>query len=167
MLKKWVDLANASYGVALMNDSKYGYAVDGSTLDLDLIRSTNYPGKGIDKGQHQFTYALYPHNGDAFRGRVNEGAYALNVPLMISPCEPSEGTLASEQSFLHIDNSQIVIETVKKAEDGKGIIIRMYESTGGTATGNLTCSLSYSQIQEVNLMEEIIDKKRIIRKRQY
>lgn len=157
--QKWVDLANASYGVALMNDSKYGYAVDGSTLDLDLIRSTNYPGKGIDKGQHQFTYALYPHNGDAFRGRVNEEAYALNVPLMITPCELSEGTLASEQSFLHIDNSQIVIEAVKKAEDGKGIIIRMYESAGGTATGNLTCSLSYNQVQEVNLMEEMIDKK--------
>lgn len=160
--QKWVDLSHATYGVALMNDSKYGYAVNGSTLDLDLIRSTNYPGKDMDKGQHQFTYALYPHAGDTFQGGVNQEAYALNVPLVIKPCDPSQGTLAMEQSFIQSDNPQIVIETIKRAENGDGIIVRMYESAGGLATGNITCHIPHSQVQEVNLMEESMDKACII-----
>ncbi|MBW7461671.1 alpha-mannosidase, partial [Paenibacillus sepulcri] len=60
----WVDLSEADYGVALLNDSKYGYSAAGSILDLNLLRSPSYPDPEADRAVHEFTYSLYPHGGN-------------------------------------------------------------------------------------------------------
>jgi alpha-mannosidase len=78
--QKWADLSQRDYGVALLNDCKYGYKVKGNVLDLHLLRSVVYPRQPLeppdsereagapcfgftDQCEHEFTYSLLPHAG--------------------------------------------------------------------------------------------------------
>src|SRR4029077_898371 len=78
---RWADLGEPGYGVALLNDCKYGYDVRGHTLRLSLLRGPGYPDPDADRGHHRFAYALLPHAGDIRAGRVVEEAEAFNLPL--------------------------------------------------------------------------------------
>ena len=96
--QKWADLSQRDYGVALLNDCKYGYKVKGNVLDLNLLRSVVYPRQPLeapdserepgapcfgftDQCDHVFTYSLLPHAGDHVQGDVVREAYQLNMPL--------------------------------------------------------------------------------------
>ena len=59
--QRWADLSEPDFGVALLNDSKYGYACYGSELSLSLLRSPKDPDPLADIGDHHFAYALLPH----------------------------------------------------------------------------------------------------------
>ncbi len=153
---KWVDLSQPDYGVALLNDSKYGYYVEGNLLDLNLLRSPTYPDPVADKGKHQFTYALYPHTGNHIAGGVIQAGYELNMPLRVILANQQSGTLPTSQSHFELDNDSVIIETVKPAEDGKGIIIRIYETHGTNAKTILRFGTEIKNVSRTNLMEEHI-----------
>ena len=127
---KWVDLSQPDYGVTLMNDCKYGYYVEESLLDLNLLRSPTYPDPVADRTQHEFTYALYPHDGDHIDGEAVREGYVLNVPLTTVPLEPHEGDAEAERLFVTMDSASIILETLKPAEDGDGMIVRLFETYG-------------------------------------
>ena len=78
--QRWVDLSERGYGVALLNDCKYGHQLRGSVLDLNLLRSPHSPDPVADRAEHEFTYSLYPHAGDHIAGGVLRAAAALNTP---------------------------------------------------------------------------------------
>lgn len=158
---KWIDLSRRDYGVSLMNDSKYGHKVKGNIMDLNLLRSSQTPAKNADKGNHIFTYAIYPHKGDEIEGEVNKRAYELNMPLKISQLnlsrneEPAAGLiLPSQKSYVEVDSDNIIVEAVKKAEDSDDIIIRLYESCGLSKKATLNLGFNAKKVQLVNLMEE-------------
>ena len=67
---KWADLSQPNYGVALMNDCKYGYRVQGNVMSLNLLRSPTRPDPKADRHQHQFRYGLYPHAGNHVAAEV-------------------------------------------------------------------------------------------------
>ncbi|HET7628117.1 MAG TPA: alpha-mannosidase [Bacillales bacterium] len=126
---KWVDLSEGNYGVALLNDCKYGHDVRDHVLRLTLLKSSIGPDETADRGKHEFTYSLYPHEGDWKDGGVIEEAYALNHPLRAAFVKANpNGALPNRFSFVSCDNDHVVIETVKKAEDGDAIVVRVYES---------------------------------------
>lgn len=79
---KWVDLSEGNYGVALLNDCKYGHDVKDNVLRLTLVKSAVSPDPEADKGEHVFTYSLLPHEGGWREGDVAREAYALNSPLL-------------------------------------------------------------------------------------
>ena len=151
---KWVDISQRDYGVALLNDCKYGYKVFDNVLDLNLLRSTNYPGIKIDHGYHEFTYSLLPHFGDHISGGVIQEGYNLNVPLSVLPIEDKQSGSETAYSFVQIDKENIIVETIKKAEDADGYIVRLYESHGAAAKVRLEFSHSCNIISEVDLLEE-------------
>lgn len=125
---KWVDCAENGYGAALLNDCKYGYSADGSTVSLTLLKSGIFPDPNADIGQHHFIYSLYPHTGDFRQGHVVEQAYELNCkPLCVFGT--SEHTHIDVPA-LSLSAPNIVCETIKLAENGEGLILRMYECYG-------------------------------------
>jgi alpha-mannosidase len=129
---RWADLSEAGYGVALLNDCKYGYDVRGNVLRLSLLRSPTAPDPLCDRGPHRFTYGLLPHAGDPFTGGVLEAASALNSALTVLPVAPQEGSLPASMSFVSVDDPAFVIVAVKRADDGSGdVIVRGYEAYGG------------------------------------
>lgn len=124
---KWADLSEPGYGVALMNDCKYGYDVHEGVMGLTLIKSGIFPNPDADQGQHEFTYALFPHQGDFRKGSVVREAYDLNCPMA---WEKVQGIYEDSFSMLQIAEENVMSDTVKAAEDGNGIIVRIYETWG-------------------------------------
>ena len=127
----WVDISNNDYGVALLNDSKYGHRVKDRILDLSLLRSVPYPGpvKGFtDIGEHEFTYSLFPHKGNYSTGGVVQAAHELNFAPQVYRIKKTINNCY--RSFFRTGDSSLIISTVKKAENSNDIIVRLYESAG-------------------------------------
>ncbi len=152
----WVDLSEGDYGLALLNDCKYGYDAKDSVLRLTLLKSAIDPDPHADEGFHQFTYSLLPHNGDWFDGGVRQAAHALNSPLaatVIAADQTQIASLPAKQTFVLADASNIAIETVKRAENADAVI-RMYESGGRRGPFTLRFSFAVTKAEETDLLEE-------------
>ncbi|HEY3283570.1 MAG TPA: glycoside hydrolase family 38 C-terminal domain-containing protein [Armatimonadota bacterium] len=152
---KWVDLSDRGYGVALLNDCKYGHKLRGSTLDLDLLRSPGYPDPQADRAEHDFTYSLFPHAGDHVAGGVIQAGYELNAPLRVVEAGSGGASAAPVRaSLFSTDAANVILDAVKKAEESEDLILRLYESTGATTRATLRLSLPVASVELVNLMEE-------------
>lgn len=152
--QKWADLSESGYGVALLNDCKYGYDIKGNTMRLSLLRGPIRPDPFADEGEHRFSYALLPHPGTWQQAGVLEAAYALNVPLKTQALEPATNpTLPSQQSFVSFDKPGVVIEAVKVSEDGDAVIVRFYEGYGSRGKATMSLNLPVSQAVRADLLE--------------
>lgn len=153
---KWVDLSEGNYGVALLNDCKYGHDVKDNVMRLTLIKSAVQPDAQADQGRHVFTYALLPHAGDWRTARVVQEAYELNVPLRASQVESCQnGSLPISLPFAQVDDENVILETLKHAEEGDGWIVRLYECAQSRSQAvNVEFGLPLRKAVECNLMEE-------------
>lgn len=152
---KWIDLSEGDYGVALLNDCKYGYDVHDATMRLTLLRGPISPDPLGDLGQHEFTYSLLPHAGGWFEGGVGRAAYELNNPLLpVVKSEAGQGKGEAEFSLVQVEPSNVIVETVKRAEDSDGLVVRLYESANRRGPFELKFPFPVSSAVEVNLLEE-------------
>lgn len=150
---KWADLSEGDYGVSVLNDCKYGWSVQGGTLKLTLLKCATDPNPHADKGKHVFTYSLLPHGGGYRQGNTVREAYSLNQPLECRPVAAQKGNLPSEYSLVACENPNLVLETVKQAEDGKGIILRLYDAHNCKAEGVIQCGFDFQKAYLCDLME--------------
>ncbi|MGI6536800.1 MAG: alpha-mannosidase [Caldicoprobacterales bacterium] len=147
---KWADLSEGGYGVSLLNDCKYGYDIKDNCMRITLLRSPVDPDPDADKGVHEFCYSLMPHTGDYREGKTVHAGYELNVPLFVL-----EGRrIKNEKPFARITRENVIIDTIKWAEDGRGIIMRVYESEGIRGKTGIHLSDPAAEVIECNLMEE-------------
>ena len=144
---KYADLSNNDYGVALMNDCKYGYSIFDNTIDLNLLRSPNNPDADADIGYHEFVYSFYPHNKDLIRSNVIEESTLLNH----SPIVFEGFKNLSTSSTITYKGKGIEITAFKKSEYKNEIIIRTVETLGRNSEGNIYLD---GQITETNLLEQ-------------
>lgn len=151
---RYADVSEHDYGVSLLNDCKYGYDTQGSTIRLSLLRAPRWPDHSADQGEHEFTYSLYPHTGDWRSAHTQRKAAELNHASYAVACEASEGQHPSTGSFLPYEGKQVVLDTVKLAEDGSGSILRLYESAGGRETVRISWPLPHAAIYLSNALEE-------------
>ena len=144
---KYADLSNNDYGVALMNDCKYGYSILDNTIDLNLLRSPNNPDADADLGRHNFIYSFYPHKEDLIRSNVIEESSLLNhTPILFDGYEN-----LSTESPVNFIGKGIEISTMKKNEFNNELIIRAVETLGR----NSECDIQFSgSLMETNLMEQ-------------
>jgi len=132
---RYTALRDGSHGAAVLNDCKYGISVNGNSMELTLLRSGACPDLRTDNRVHNFTYAFTAWEGDFASADVVKEAYALNAPATVA----LGGAL--DASYLSVDNDNIIIDTVKMAEDGSGdIIIRLYESKKAAVSAKLRSS---------------------------
>jgi len=151
---RWADVSETGYGVALLNDCKYGYDVRGDVLRLSLLRSPTAPDPLCDQGRHRFTYALLPHAGDPFTGGVLEAATALNVELAVVATGRHAGPLPASQSFVSLDDPGFVVVAVKRADDGSGdLVVRGHEAWGGRRQVRLRLGPPVARAWRVDLLE--------------
>ena len=150
---KWADLSEADYGVSLLNDCKYGWDIQDNVIRLTLLRAPIQPDPAADLGLHHFTYSLYPHLGDWRQGAVPRRAYELNVPPLFAAI-PGGGTLPSAFSFAAVSTANLVIETIKKAEDSEDIVLRLYEAHGQRGAAEVRFGFAVEHIAAVNLQEK-------------
>lgn len=149
--QKWMDFSEGHYGVSLLNDCKYGHSVNNGVIGLTLLKSGVEPNPNADVEVHEFTYSLYPHGGSwQAAGTVRE-AYNLNQPAY-AVCGGEEGRA---YSFASVDKDNVILETVKQAEDGCGTILRMYECENARTKVVLTVPAGTAKAYSTNLLEEI------------
>lgn len=153
------------------------HRIKDGVIDLNLLRSVKYvadvvpPGEGdasdepndhfTNQTDHEFTCALYPHPGDHVEGRVVEAAYELNVPLRATPLtkrgEPAvarEAMLPPAASFLEVDVANVMVEAVKRAEDGDDLVLRLYQTSRRGTLASLRFGFDLEAAAEVDLLEE-------------
>ena len=150
--QKWADISEGNYGVALLNDSKYGYDIQHNVMRLSLLKSPTNPDPIADQGEHIMTYSILPHTGN-WRNGVPAAAYDLNDPIILCPVSNADGNVPAYQ-LVELDQGNVIIETVKQAEDGNGVIVRLYE--GERSRGKVTIKMGFD-IKEAyicNLLEE-------------
>lgn len=148
---KWSDLSENGFGVALLNDCKYGLSVRPGELALSLLKSGTHPDDRGDQGRHRFTYSLLPHACGFSVESVVRPAYELNVPLrMILAGAEAKGF----DGLLTVGAPSVIVECVKWAEKGKRLVVRLYEA-GKTGTQcDVAFNLPVKAVSETNLLEE-------------
>jgi alpha-mannosidase len=142
---RWADLSEHGFGVALLNDSKYGYSCFGNTLRLSLLRSPKSPDPDADMGRHQFAYALMPHGDDWRTAGVVAEATRFNARL--------RRTAAIEQ-LAEVDDPNLVLDTVKRAEDSDAIVLRLYEPYGARGVARVRLHVPFSSARRANALED-------------
>lgn len=150
---KWAELSETGYGVALLNDCKYGYDIKEDTIRLSLLKSATDPDYNADYGTHEFTYSLYPHKEEWYESGLEEEAFDLNSPVTVFEGE----TGFSDISLISFDKSNIVVDALKKAENEEAFILRFHEFTGRRNEINIDTKLNFNSWCEADLMENPIE----------
>lgn len=149
---KWADVSEGGFGVSLLNDCKYGHSVEDTNIGLTLLKSGILPNPTTDQEEHRFTYSLYPHKGGFREGNTMFEAVKLNQPVLSS----HKGEAGEEYSFAAVDQPNVMLETVKLAEDGSGVIVRLYEYQNARTKVKLTFGNRVQSAAECNLLEETV-----------
>ena len=145
---RYTALCDENRGAAVLNESKYGVSVLGDEIALTLLRAATCPDLNADKGEHDFTYSYYVWDGPFMDcGVVREG-YALNVPLT-----QSAGRCPAH-SLMQVDAPNVIIDTVKLAEDGSGdVIVRLYESKHAQTAATLSLGFPAAKAFVCDMLE--------------
>jgi alpha-mannosidase len=169
--QKWVDLSEGGYGVSLLNDCKYGHDIRDNVIRLTLLRAPTDPDPEADLGEHQFAYSLLPHEARWNELTVAE-SYALNDPIIVwsqrgytvnhirprtkgqRAGESAETPVFRSSSLVLVDAPNVVIETIKQAENGEGLIVRLYESQRRRCEFTLSVGFPLAAAWRTNLLEE-------------
>ena len=153
---KWVDLSEGDYGVSLLNDCKYGHDIRDNVMRITLLRSPTLPDPMADFGEHQFKYSLYPHAG-TWNEETQREAYWLNDPIIVSKSNVERHTSPAARrlpSLVTCDSPSVIVETIKHAEDGNGLIVRLYESQRKRGQVKLRVGGEVESAWETKLLEE-------------
>jgi len=155
---KWADISDNGFGLSILNDCKYGWTVKDGHIRPSLLRSATTPNHAQDREHHSFTYSIYPHEGPVNGSDVVRQGYSLNFPLYSDFQKANQGSLNPEYCFVATDAENVIIETIKKAEEGDDIIIRLYETWNKLTDCSLKFGEDIKEIWECNLMEEKEEK---------
>ncbi len=154
--QKWADISEGNYGFSLLNDCKYGHSCEGGELALTLVKAGTDPNPMADIGHHSFTYSIYPHSGDFRNGTVQQ-AYILNKPLVCVPAL-GEGKLPESYSLVSCNKENIIAETVKMAENGEGVVVRMYECHNQKTDATLKLGFDAKKIYLCDMLENKLEE---------
>jgi alpha-mannosidase len=154
---RFVDLAEHGYGVALLNDCKYGHDVHEGVIRLTCIKCAQAPDASADQGAHVFNYALLPHAGTFQDAGVVRAAAEFNNTTIIREAKAQKGGLPPRFAPIQCEDPAVVIDTLKPAEDGQGLILRLYEAHGSHAKAALTFAEPPKEIRVVDVLEEPLD----------
>lgn len=147
--QRWVDLSDATYGAALVNNSRYSCSVRDNTLRLTILRCATNPDPLSDRGHYVFRYRLYPHEGDWRSARTPRKAAELSVPVAVIPGAPFD-----RPSLPVIEGDSVELGACKISDDGKSLVLRLYEPHGVPARVTLRTARGWESAHEANLLED-------------
>jgi alpha-mannosidase len=130
---RFVDVAEPSFGVAVLNDGRYGHCLFDGGVRVSLLRAAKYPDPDADHGRHRVTISVLPHGSGLYD--VLAEAESLNVPLRLTGPLVADGAFVDERPpLVTIDHPGVELSSVKRADDGDGdLIVRLYEACGDRA----------------------------------
>ena len=154
---RWIDLSENNYGVSLLNDCKYGFDVKGNKMRITLLRGAEWPDPKADLGHNMLSYSIYPHAGNWTDAQTVQRGFEFNNPL-ISKIKTSNGeNLKKVESLFKVSKANVILDTVKPAEDGNGIILRFYESSGSREKVTVRSGFKIELAEECSGLEFKVD----------
>lgn len=145
---KWSALCEGNRGAAILNNCKYGISAERGTMSLTLLTSPMRPTKDGDHGIHKFTYSFMPFSENIADSSVQYEAYDLNCPVKTAP------GYADTKSLIGLSEKNIILDTVKFAEDGSGdIVVRMFESTNSRTNCKFSFGFDIKSACLTNMIE--------------
>ena len=144
---RWADLSEHGFGVALLNDCKYGWSCLGDELRLSLLRAPRMPDPDADRGRHEFAYALVPHAGGWREAGIVGEAACFNAPLRLTSAPVPE-------SFASVDDANLVLDTIKRAEDSDSLVLRLYEAHGARGVARVRVAEAFAAARRANALED-------------
>ena len=155
----WVDVGNAEGRVAFLNQGMAGHIIEKGIVKLILLRSvTNYrfydSPRAAEAGSHSFEYSLYPHQGDWSSSGVMEQAHSFNSPLRVISTDSHKGSLPAKHSFLEVESGHFEVTALKKAEEGRDLILRGHENQGKAGRVGIRLALPVQQVWRADLLEQ-------------
>ncbi len=170
----WMDVAEPGFGLAILDDGRYGRSAvasaDGATLGLSLLKSPLFPDPTCDRGAHAFNYALMPHAGDWRGAGVDIAAEFLREPLRALPLKPqsSKAKAKSQKGSLRgawaafdvlaVEPMRVEIAAWKPAEDGRGRILRLVETRGARGDVQIFWNIDAAKVSAVDLLEHPLER---------
>jgi alpha-mannosidase len=151
---RWADVSNDGYGVSLLNNSKYGYDVKNNVMRLSLLRSPEWPDPTADRGEHLTEYSLYPHKGGWKEANTVNKGYNFNYRLIAFPTDIHNGSMPTQYSFVKMNAPNLILTTLKKAEDNDAYIFQWYESEGKNTEAEIELPEVPKKVVKSDFMEE-------------
>ena len=151
-MHRWVDASAGGYGVAIVNDSKYGFDALGDTIRLSLLRAPTIPDAISDQRTHHFTYSIVPHAGDWRAPEVVAAAEELNDPLRAVDVEEHPGGASPAPPFV-LEGQGVRLGALKRAEDGDALVVRLVETEGKASSAVLRFPAPVA-VGDANLLED-------------
>jgi alpha-mannosidase len=167
VMGKWVDISDANYGVAILNNGRHGYDAKDDLIRLSVIRGPIAPDPRADEGSHTFGYSIYPHRGGWREGKVQIQALSFNSPLIAlqepSHASPQEqwagksGGLPEVHSFIKTESDHVVLYAMKQTEGfyDADPVLRFFETEGREGDVSVQFPIAVRAV-ETNLLEETI-----------
>jgi alpha-mannosidase len=162
--QKWADLmgkhagTTEAVGAAVLNDTKYSYNVQGSTMRLTLLRSSYDPDPLPELGNHIIRFAVQPHVGEWTPSDATRAGYAFNLPFNVVGTDVHPGELPASAGHAEVRTPNVMLSGMKKAEDGDALIVRLYEMEGKPTTAQVRLSEALcpanAPAEEVDLVEQ-------------
>ncbi len=154
-MHRWVELPEPDFGAAILNDCKYGYDALDAMVRITLVRGATHPYPDADRGEHRLRYGLFVHGGSGDLEQVHLAAERFNNPVAVIGDAGRPGTPGTARhSFAAVDSDCVTIETIKQAEDGKGLILRVFEHANRRVATTLRFGVPIGAVSVTNLMEE-------------
>ena len=152
--QRWADLSQNDFGVSLLNTSKYGYDIKGNVMRLSLLRSPKWPDPTADRGKHSIRYALYPHSKSWQQSSTTQRGYEYNNPMIAIMSDKHKGKLPSSNSLVKLEPANLVLTTIKKAEDDNAWIFQWYDAKGEESDATLTLPQIPKKVFTSNFLEQ-------------
>ncbi|ANB15617.1 Ams1p [Sugiyamaella lignohabitans] len=173
---KYADLSDFSYGVTVLNDSKYGFSAHGNIMRLSLLRSAKAPDGNADMGRHNIRYAILGHAG-RINANVIRVAHNFNHPLRVFSVQ-DDSKIAASTALYKVGTlvrfsgpENIIVSAVKRGEDDpdvisnakttnigarktKSVIVRLHDSLGGKTSGDIVTLLPVKKVFKSNILED-------------
>jgi len=151
--ERWADLSQEDYGVSLLSKTKYGYDIKGNVIRLSLLRSPKWPDPLADRGEHLIEYALYPHRARVEEANTVQRGYQYNNPLIAIVTDSHKGRRPASYSFVQLAPANLILTTIKKAEDGEAWIFQWYDAKGEDSKAKLTLPRAPTKVVKSSFLE--------------
>jgi len=151
---RFADLSEADYGIAMLNDGRYGHSVDRNILSLSLLRSPMDPDMRADEGRHAFRYGLLAHRGTYATGGVVNAAGMFNSPLITGLASSEPGAVPTDWTLATTRGVPLVVGALKRAEADDALILRLHEPNGSRGDVHLQFTVPMTSVERVTLLED-------------
>lgn len=151
-MHQWLDCSEPNFGVAVLNDCKYGAEAKNGSIRVSLLKAGMRPDPRGDEGVHRFTYSVLPHDGGFNVPNVVRPAHELNLPLMAVSC--GADAPADIPPLVELDAPNVVVGAVKRAEDSGAVVLRLYEAWKNDTVVTMRLRDGFREVLDANLLEE-------------